>query len=77
MAIKVRPLDFINFVNRANVGMVQGRGSASFAAETLDALMILSYLVWQEFQGHEAAQAYVLGLVTTPMPPPPNLSTIR
>ena len=52
-----------DFVDGADVGMVQGGGSASFAAEAFQRLLILRNFVRQEFQSHEAAEHGVLGLV--------------
>jgi hypothetical protein len=37
-----------NVVNRANVGMVQRRGRASFALEPLDRLVVPRELFWQK-----------------------------
>ncbi len=52
-----------DFVDGADVGMVQRGGRARFAAETLQGLRVLGYIVGQEFQSDEAAEARVLGLV--------------
>jgi hypothetical protein len=40
-----------NVVDRADVGMVQGRSSTRFALEAVAQSAIISELVWQEFQG--------------------------
>ena len=53
----------IYFMNRADVGMVEGGGGAGFAAEALECLWVLSHVLWQKFQRHEAAQLSVLCLV--------------
>ena len=44
---------FVNLVNRANVGMVEGGGSLSLALEPSQSLGILSYFVRQELQRHK------------------------
>jgi hypothetical protein len=44
-----------NFVDGADVGMIQRRGSASFAAKTLQRLRIARQFVGQEFHGYKAA----------------------
>ena len=55
--------EFADVVNGANVGVVQGRGGACFAAETFDGLGVLRNVVGKKFQGDVAAEAGVLGLV--------------
>ena len=52
-----------DFVNRADVGMIQGRGSAGFALEALECLTIVGDVVRQEFQRDVTAKALVLGLI--------------
>ena len=44
-----------DFVDGADVGVVQGRCGAGFAAETLERLGIVGSIVGQELQGDEAA----------------------
>jgi hypothetical protein len=43
--------------------MVEGRGGARFAAETLEHLWITGQFFGKEFQGDVAAESGVLGLV--------------
>ena len=50
-------------VDGADVRMVQGGGGAGLALEALERLLIAGELRRQELEGHEAAQARVLGLV--------------
>ena len=52
-----------NVVNRADVGMIERRGSARLAAETFQKLMILGKLLRQELERHTSAELRVLGLV--------------
>ena len=52
-----------NVINGANVWMVQGGGRFSFALESSDGLGIAGKLIGQEFDGNEAMQPRVLGLV--------------
>ena len=52
-----------DLVNGADVGMVQGRGSASLAAKAFQRLRILRDFFGQEFQRDEAAELRVFGLV--------------
>jgi len=63
-----------DFVDRADVGMVQGGSGTSFSAEPFKCLRILRQLVRQEFQGDEAAKLGVFGLVNDTIPPPPSFS---
>ena len=53
----------VNFINRADIGMVQGGCRLSFALETGQGLGIFGYFVGQEFQGYEAAKLDVFGFV--------------
>jgi hypothetical protein len=52
-----------NFVNGADIGMIQRRSGASFAQEALIDLLILGDVLGEEFEGDKAAQRGVLGLV--------------
>ena len=54
---------FADVVNGADVGMVQGGGGFGFAAETLERLAVLGDVFREEFQGDEAIEAGVFGLV--------------
>ena len=54
---------FADFVDGADVGMIQRRGSASFAAKALQSLRVLRGVVGKKFQGDEAAEQRVFGLV--------------
>ena len=53
----------VNFVDRADVGMVQCRGRLGFALETAECLRVFGYVVGQELEGHKAIELHVLGLV--------------
>ncbi len=53
----------VYFVDRADVGMVQCRSGLGFALKTGQSLGVLRYFVGQEFQGYEAMELDVLGLV--------------
>ena len=54
---------FSDFINSANVGMVQcGRG-AGFTAKTLEGLRVARNIVRQKFQGDETAELGVFGFV--------------
>jgi hypothetical protein len=52
-----------DFVNRADIGMIQGGGSAGFALEALEGLTVVGDIVRQEFQRDVTAKAFVLGLI--------------
>jgi hypothetical protein len=52
-----------DFVDGANVGMVEGRGCAGFAAETLDDLDVLGEFIGQEFQGDGTAELGIFRFV--------------
>src|ERR1700722_286340 len=52
-----------DFINGADVGMVESGGGAGFTAETLEGLRVAGKLVGQEFESDEAAEFSVLGFV--------------
>ena len=56
-------LALVNFIDRADVGMVKSRRGTGLATKTLECLGIVSYFVGQELQSHEPAKASVLGLI--------------
>jgi hypothetical protein len=53
----------VNFVNGADVWMIQGGRSFGFALEAAQGLWACGYVVWQEFEGYEAIQLNVFCLV--------------
>src|SRR5262249_23672711 len=57
------PLVLANFVNRANVRMVQSGSGTSFTAEAFERLWVFGEVLGQELQGDEPAQLSVLSLV--------------
>src|ERR1700680_3631979 len=61
-------LTLINFINGADIGMIERRRHASFTAKTFQALRIVSYIFRQELQSHESAQASVFGLINNAHP---------
>ena len=52
-----------DFVDGADVGMIESRGGACLAAEALQRLRVARHFVGQEFEGDEAAEVGVFGLV--------------
>ena len=62
-----------NFVDGADVGVIQGRGGTGFAAETFERLRVVGEFVGQKLQGYEAAKLVVFGLVDHAHPAPAQL----
>ena len=58
----INPL-LVDFVNRANVGMVQRGSGLRLALKTGQSLRVFGHIVGEKFQGDEAVQLDVLGLV--------------
>src|SRR5437763_11693345 len=54
---------FADFVDRADVGMVESGSCPSLAAEAFQCLRVLRNIVGQEFQRDKAAEFGILGLV--------------
>ena len=53
---EARPLMFADFVNGADVGMIQGGRGAGFAAKTFEGLRVMRDIVGQKLEGDEAAE---------------------
>jgi hypothetical protein len=51
-----------DFVDRANVGMIECRCGRGFTSETLQCLRVLRHIVGQELQGDETTEPGILGL---------------
>ena len=62
--MKARPLVLVDFVNGADVGMIQRRGSLCFALETRQSVGILARdSSRKELERDKAVQSQVFGLV--------------
>ena len=62
-----------NVVQRADVGMIQGRGGSGLAFKTADRIGIGSDLVVQELESDKAAETEILGLIDNPHTPAAEL----
>src|SRR5262249_16902439 len=60
---KVLSLEFVNFVDGADVRVVEGRCSPRFPLEPLQRARIPFGLLREKFEGYPASQADVLGLI--------------
>src|SRR5215469_18006229 len=66
-------VSLVNFINDADVGMIQGRRRTRFAAEALEHLRVIGKILRQEFKSDEPAEASVLGFVYHPHTPAAQL----
>ena len=57
------PLAFINLVDCADVGVIEGRGAAGLTKETLQRVLIPGKLLGEKLQSHVSAELGVFGLV--------------
>src|SRR6266568_1060328 len=57
------PIDFINFMDRANVRMVQSRCGPGFAPESLQCLCVIGHCLRQELQSNVTAKLELFRLV--------------
>ena len=55
-----------DFVDRADVRMVQGGRSACLPPKTFQRLWVLGYVLGQEFESNKATEVGVLGLINDP-----------
>src|ERR1700730_9871461 len=53
----------VNFIDGADIRMVESGRRTSLAAKTFQALRIVSYIFWQEFQSNKAPQARIFRLI--------------
>jgi len=58
-----------DFMDGADVGMIQRGSSPSFALEAGARLWVFRHFIGQELQGNEAVQVYIFGLTDNPPPP--------
>jgi hypothetical protein len=59
----VAPAIFGDFVDGANVRVIQGRCGFSFTLETHQSLRVLGFVVWKEFESDKAIEFDVLSFV--------------
>ena len=57
------PVLVVNFVNRADVRMIECRGSFGLALKAAECLRVLGYVVGQELESHKTTEFDILGLV--------------
>ena len=46
----------VNFVDRADIGVIQSRGRLGFALKTAEGLWVFGYIVGQKLEGDEATR---------------------
>ena len=71
------PIGLIDFVDRADVRMVQRRRSLGLPLESAEGLRIVGEFFGEELQGNVATELEVFRLIYTSMPPPPILLRMR
>ena len=57
------PFGFVNFINSADVRMVEGRGGPCLALKSLQDLMVAHKVGWQELQCYISTQPEILGAI--------------
>src|SRR5438128_10900010 len=60
------PLMLTDLIHRADVRMIERRGSTRFAQEALERALIFRQILGQELQGHQSLQDKVFGTVNDP-----------
>ncbi len=63
----------IDFIDRADVGMIQRGCGFGFALKAAEGLGIFRYLLGQEFEGHKSPELNILGPVNHTHPPAAEL----
>ena len=72
--MKERPSCFADFVDRANIGMIESGSRTSLAAKAFQRLRVAGEFIGQKFEGDKAAKLDVLGLVNNSHAPAAQLS---
>jgi hypothetical protein len=62
------PVRFIDFVNGADVRVIQGRGGLGFTPEAAEGFGIFRYWIGKELESHKAAEFEIFSLVDNPHP---------
>src|SRR5580704_14445076 len=58
----------VNFVDGADVWMIQSGGSPGLALKAAEGLGVFCYLIRQELEGNKSAELYVLGFIDNTHP---------
>jgi len=67
---------FVDVVDSADAGTVEGRSCPSFPLEALECMLVFGQLFRQEFQYNGATGLDVFGFAYDAQAPPPRLSMI-
>src|SRR5438445_8870053 len=67
------PVLVVDFVDGADVRVIQRGGSLCFTLKAAEGLRILGYLLGQEFQGHKPSELHILRLINHTHPAPAEL----
>jgi hypothetical protein len=67
----------IDFVNGADIRVIERRGRLRLALEAGQRLRVLGYFIAKKFQGHEAVKGYFLGFVDDIHSAPPSFSMMQ
>jgi len=59
-----------NFMDSANIGVIQGGRSLRLSLKTRQCLRIFGYVIWQELESNKAVQVYIFSLVDHTHPTP-------
>ena len=53
----------VNFVDRADIGVIQCGGGLGFALEAAEGLRVFGYVVGQELESHKATELHILSFI--------------
>ena len=53
----------VNFVDRADVRMIQCRGGLGFALEAAESVRVFGHFIRQELEGNKPAELHILSLI--------------
>jgi hypothetical protein len=70
-------VNFIDLMDSADVGMVEGGGSLCFIQEPRPQFSVLNRVRPEKFEGNRAMELGIYGLVDNPIPPSPSLPVMR
>src|SRR5258708_39692484 len=53
----------VNFIDRADIRVIESRGGLGFALKSAEGLRVFGYVVGEELESHKAIEFYILSLV--------------
>jgi hypothetical protein len=69
-----QPIGFVNLVDSADAGVIEGRGGTSLAAESLQRVWVCGEIFWKELQGDVPSESQIFSFIHHTHPPASDLT---